>query len=83
MISNERGGTKYPQTEGTGENTPFTKQSRKKERDNGHDSILSVKHSASDVLYWGGGGLTVFLMLHSLVIRLKRAGSIDRIQGNK
>ena len=23
MISNERGGTKYPQTRGTGENTPL------------------------------------------------------------
>ena len=38
MISNERGGTKYPPTEGMGENTPFAKQSRKKERDNGHDN---------------------------------------------
>ena len=37
MIKNERGGTKYPRTGGTGENTPFAVQSRKKERDNGHD----------------------------------------------
>ena len=34
----DRGGTKYPQTGGTGENTPFAVQSRKKERDNGHDT---------------------------------------------
>ena len=36
MISNERRGTKYPQTGETGENTPFAKQSRKKELNNGH-----------------------------------------------
>ena len=36
---NERlSGTKYPRSGGTGENTPFTKQSRKKERDEGHDN---------------------------------------------
>ena len=35
---NEREGTKYPRSGGTGENTRFAKQSRKKERDNGHDS---------------------------------------------
>ena len=40
MISNERGGTKYPQTGGMGENIAFTKQSRKKERDNGEDKTL-------------------------------------------
>ena len=40
MITNERGGTKYPQTGGTGENTPFAIQCRKKERDNGHDSNI-------------------------------------------
>ena len=40
MISNERGRTKYPQTGGTGENTTFAKQSRKKERGNGHDTTL-------------------------------------------
>ena len=34
-------GTKYRQTGGTGENTPFAKQSRKKERDNTvQDAIL-------------------------------------------
>ena len=38
MKTNERGGTKFPQTGGTGENTPFAVQSRKKEQDNGHDS---------------------------------------------
>ena len=38
MISNERRGTKYLQIGGTGENTPFAKQSRKKEWDNGHDT---------------------------------------------
>ena len=43
MISNERGGTKYPQTWGTGENTPFAKQSRKKERDNGHNNLEEFK----------------------------------------
>ena len=37
MISNERGEKKYPRTGGMGENTPFAKQSRKKERDNGQD----------------------------------------------
>ena len=36
-LSNERGGTKYPQTGGTGEHTPFAEQSREKERDNLHD----------------------------------------------
>ena len=38
MIMNEREGTKYPQSGGTGENTPFAKQSRKKEQDKGHDT---------------------------------------------
>ena len=37
MILNERGGTKYPRTGGMGESTPFAKQSRKKEREDGHD----------------------------------------------
>ena len=35
--SYERGGTKYPQTGGTGENTPLAVQSRKKKRDNGNN----------------------------------------------
>ena len=30
-------GTKYPWTGGTGENTPFAKQSKEKEWDNGHN----------------------------------------------
>ena len=38
MISSERGGTNYPRAGGTGENTSFAKQSRKKEWDNGHDT---------------------------------------------
>ena len=29
---------KYPQAGGKGENTPFTKQSREKEWDNGHNN---------------------------------------------
>ena len=41
MISNERGGTKYPRTGGTGEKTPFAKQSRKKKRDNGHNKSFT------------------------------------------
>ena len=28
---------------GTGENTPFAEQSRKKERDNGHDRIMNIE----------------------------------------
>ena len=35
----EKRGDKIPQDRGTGANTPFTKQSRKNERDNGHDNI--------------------------------------------
>ena len=38
MIMNEREGTKYPRSGGMGKNTPFAKQSRKKEQDNGHDT---------------------------------------------
>ena len=38
-------GIKCPQLEGMGENTPFSVQSRKKERDNGRDSIVKeVQH---------------------------------------
>ena len=33
MITNERGPTKYTQTGGMGENTPFAIKSRKKEQD--------------------------------------------------
>ena len=40
MKANKRGGTKYPQTGGTGGNTPFAIQSRKKEWDNGHDNMI-------------------------------------------
>ena len=50
MITNKRGGTKYPRTGGTGENTPFAIQSRKKEQDNGHDRP-TVAHIVSQELY--------------------------------
>ena len=40
----KRGGTKYPQTGGTGENTPFAIQGRKKEQDNGHDMDEHLKN---------------------------------------
>ena len=33
----KEGGQKYPRSAGTDENTPFAVQSRKKERDNGHN----------------------------------------------
>ena len=36
-------GTKYPRTGGMGENNPFTVQSRKKERENGHDIFYRSK----------------------------------------
>ena len=36
-------GIKYPQQGGTGENSPFAVQSRKKEQDNGHDKVLPKK----------------------------------------
>ena len=42
MIMKEWEGTKYPQSGGTGENTPFAKQSRKKERDKGHVTIETI-----------------------------------------
>ena len=32
----------YPRTGGTGENTPFAVESRKKERDNGHNNLHRV-----------------------------------------
>ena len=37
LNENERG-WKYPQLGWMGENTPFTEQSKEKERDNGHDT---------------------------------------------
>ena len=39
----KEGGTKYPTTGEMGENTPFAKQSRKKEWDNGHDTTLGLR----------------------------------------
>ena len=42
MTTNEREGTKYPQTGAMGVNTPFAIQSRKKERDNGHNTLTQI-----------------------------------------
>ena len=38
MVMKEREGTKYPRSGGTGENTPFAKRGKEKERDKGHDN---------------------------------------------
>ena len=43
MIMNEKQGTKYPRSGGTGENTPFAKQSKEKERDKVNDNNLKMK----------------------------------------
>ena len=52
MITNEKGGTKYPQTGGTGENTPFAVQSRKKERDNDHDTARTfIQHKYANSFF--------------------------------
>ena len=37
---NEKEGTKYPQSGGMGEKTPFTKQNKEKERDMRHDIYI-------------------------------------------
>ena len=66
----DRGGTKYPRTGGTGENTPVAVQSRKKECDNVHPfqtstlpfSSLTV-HGQDKLIY-----ITSFLMLWHQVV---------------
>ena len=50
MITKKWEGMKYPQWGGTRENNPFALQSRKKERDNGHDKNWpSIFETAQDV----------------------------------
>ena len=43
MIMNEKEGTKYLRSGRTGENTPFAKQSKEKERDKVNDNNLKMK----------------------------------------
>ena len=43
MLMNEKEGTKYPQSGGTGENIPFTEQSWEKEWDKGLDTTQVFK----------------------------------------
>ena len=53
----KEGAKKYPQTGGMGGITPFAKQSRKKEWDNGHDSnaffLLFILENS--FIYWFHG----------------------------
>ena len=43
MIMNVKEGTKYPQSGRMGEKTPFTKQSKEKERDKGHHIYICLQ----------------------------------------
>ena len=45
-------GFEYPQQGGTGENTPFAKQSKLKERDNdnGHETLVKYNFGAVDLM---------------------------------
>ena len=62
-------GDKIPTERGTGENTPFAKQSRKKEPVNGHDTIKSIifallKYSSKLLNFGHENGLKVNKVQH-------------------
>ena len=57
--------TKYPRTGGTGENTPFAKQSRKKERDNGHDKVSRSNYYVSLNQTWANRATSIEIVATS------------------